>query len=277
MNPLRNRASVITAAVLGSCASAHAETAPLWELGIGAAGLRIPHYRGSEQSGNLLLPLPYIVYRGPILKADREGARAMLLAHGAWELNVSAWLNPPVDSADNHARRGMPRLAATGEIGPSLKLRLSDDRMVDGRLTFQVPVRAAIALQRHARIVGWQISPHIRWDSRRFLSRWNAGLQTGPVWSDRSLNQWIYGVDHAYADIGRPPYNARGGYAGWTSVATLSRRFGHWWAGAYVRSDLMQGAVVEDSPLLKRRHTVAAGIGFARVFARSAQQVDVAD
>ena len=37
-----------------------AEPKPLWELGIGAAGLHLPHYRGSDQSHNVLLPVPYV-------------------------------------------------------------------------------------------------------------------------------------------------------------------------------------------------------------------------
>ena len=49
---------------------------PLWELGLGVAGLRLPDYRGADQSRAYALPLPYIVYRGTWLKADREIGRA---------------------------------------------------------------------------------------------------------------------------------------------------------------------------------------------------------
>ncbi|MGE5336478.1 MAG: MipA/OmpV family protein [Gemmatimonadota bacterium] len=273
MKRLPAASCAIAAALFAVCTTVHAESGPLWELGLGAGVARIPHYRGADQSGNLLLPLPYVVYRGPILKADREGARAMLFAHGAWELNLSAWLNPSVDSADNEARRGMPRLPATGEIGPNLKLHLLDDRAREQRVTLQLPVRAVVALQRHARIEGWQAAPHVQWESRRLLPRWNLSVQTGPVWADRALNRWIYGVDSAYANADRPAYSARGGYAGWTTIATLTRRVDRWWIGAYLRSDLMQGAVFADSPLLRRRHTLAGGIGFARIFAQSSRQV----
>jgi hypothetical protein len=30
--------------------AARAETLPLWELGAGLSGLRLPHYRGSDQA-----------------------------------------------------------------------------------------------------------------------------------------------------------------------------------------------------------------------------------
>ena len=52
---------------------------PLWEAGLGIGTLRLPHYRGSDQSHTWVLPVPYVVYRGRIFKADREGARAVLL------------------------------------------------------------------------------------------------------------------------------------------------------------------------------------------------------
>ena len=45
---------------------------PLWELGIGAGWLHLPHYRGSDQSRDWLLPIPYFVYRGEFFRADRE-------------------------------------------------------------------------------------------------------------------------------------------------------------------------------------------------------------
>ncbi|HSB24315.1 MAG TPA: MipA/OmpV family protein, partial [Burkholderiaceae bacterium] len=51
---------------------------PLWEAGLGIGGLRLPDYRGSDQSHDWIVPVPYIAYRGKILKADREGARAVL-------------------------------------------------------------------------------------------------------------------------------------------------------------------------------------------------------
>ena len=59
--------------------STAAPAGPLWELGIGAAAVRLPDYRGSDQAHSYLLPLPYVVYRGKILRADRDGARALLL------------------------------------------------------------------------------------------------------------------------------------------------------------------------------------------------------
>ena len=66
-----------------TCAAAQGDEGavqrPLWEIGLGVAGLRVPDYRGSDQSRTLWFPVPYLVYRGQWLRADREGARAVLL------------------------------------------------------------------------------------------------------------------------------------------------------------------------------------------------------
>ena len=62
---------------------------PLWEFGIGVAALRLPDYRGSDQSSALWLPLPYGVYRGKWLRADREGARAVLFDARSVEVDLS--------------------------------------------------------------------------------------------------------------------------------------------------------------------------------------------
>jgi MipA family protein len=39
---------------------ASCEEKPLWELGVGLALLRLPDYRGSDESRYYLLPFPYI-------------------------------------------------------------------------------------------------------------------------------------------------------------------------------------------------------------------------
>ena len=81
-----------------ACASAAARDEPLWEAGAGVAGLRFPHYRGSEQTRNYALPAPYFVYRGDFLKADRYGLRGVFLKSERVDLNLSLGASPPVDN-----------------------------------------------------------------------------------------------------------------------------------------------------------------------------------
>ena len=99
-------------------------TEPLWELGIGVAGFRFDDYRGSDHTNTYLFPIPFFVYRGPILRADRDGARAILFSGRRVVVDVSLGASVPTKSKDDEARRGMPDLAGTFEIGPNLVVEL---------------------------------------------------------------------------------------------------------------------------------------------------------
>ena len=96
-------------------ATALAEALPLWEAGAGFGVLSFPDYRGSDQSRTRPIPVPYLIYRGEIFKADRDGVRGKLFDSERLELNVSAGASFPVSSSDNEARRGMADL----KPGPS--------------------------------------------------------------------------------------------------------------------------------------------------------------
>ncbi|MEP7057236.1 MAG: MipA/OmpV family protein [Caldimonas sp.] len=253
-----------------------AAPAPLWELGLGAAALRLPDYRGSDQSRTYLLPLPYIVYRGEWLRADRDGARALLLKADRLKVDVSVAASVPTRSRDNDARSGMPNLPATVEIGPNVNYELlqSADRRM--RLELRLPVRAAVAVQRSPPAVGATFSPNLNLDLKGAYG-WNVGLLAGPLFADRKYHEHFYGVDAAYATPQRPEYHARGGYAGWHALGAVSRRFGSAWVGGFVRYDSLGGAVFAASPLVRRDHEVTAGIGISWVFATSRRLVTTDD
>jgi MipA family protein len=244
---------------------------PLWELGFGVASLRLPDYRGSDQASNYLLPLPYAIYRGEWLKADREGARAVLIDVKRVEVDVS--VAAAVPARHNAARDGMPELAPRIEIGPSANLDLY--HAADGRtqLRLQAPLRTAITLQRSPRDVGLSFTPHLNLDLRSLGGGWDLGLQAGPIFADRRFHDYLYGVDPRYATPQRPAYAARGGYAGWVALAGVSRRFNDTWVGAFARYDSLRGAVIASSPLVKSDQVVTLGFGVAWIFGVSDQRV----
>ena len=49
---------VLMACAAASAPAARAADLPLWELGMGVGALNVPHYRGSDQNHNWLLPVP---------------------------------------------------------------------------------------------------------------------------------------------------------------------------------------------------------------------------
>ena len=250
---------------------------PLWELGLGVGGLRVPDYRGSDQSRNYLLPLPYIVYRGTWLKADRDGARALLLDAPRVKVDVSAGASTPTRSEDNDARRGMPNLRGTFELGPNLNLTLAGSRAQRWKLDARLPVRAAFTIERSPRSVGATFEPNLNLDLGGGAGGWNLGLLTGPVFADRRYHAYFYGVDPAYATSTRPAYDARAGYGGWRALAATSRRIGNMWVGAFVRYDDLHGATFDDSPLVRRRSALTAGVGVSWILATSRERVAASD
>ena len=250
---------------------------PLWELGLGVAGLRLPDYRGSDQSRSYLLPLPYIIYRGTWLKADRDGARALLVDTQRVKVDVSVAASTPTRSRDNVAREGMPNLAAVGEIGPNLNLTLAASAADRWRLDLRLPLRAAVTLQRSPKFIGTTFSPHLNLDLGGVGGGWNVGLLTGPLFADRKYHEHFYDVDAAYATPERPAYKAHGGYAGWQALTAASRRFGNTWVGGFVRYDSLRGAAFEDSPLVRRHSSLTFGFGVSWILATSSELVQSSD
>lgn len=242
---------------------------PLWELGIGAASLRLPHYRGSAQSHAWLLPLPYAVYRGPILRADRDGARAVLVDTERIDLDLSVGASAPTKSRDNRARSGMTDLAPTLELGPNVNVTLATGNR--WKLQARLPVHAVFTLERDARAAGITTSPVLNLDVD--VAGWNVGLQGGPMAATKRHHAYFYGVEPAFATAQRPAHDARGGGSGWRATLGVSRRFGEFWFGAFVRADSVAGAVFEASPLVTQRRHAAFGMALSWVFARSQQTV----
>ena len=246
---------------------------PLWELGIGMASLRLPDYRGSDQSSTLWLPLPYGVYRGKWLRADREGARAVLVDVGSVKVDLSLAASPPTRSRDDSPRAGMPDLKPALEFGPNLNLTLLRSGDQKFKLDLRLPLRAAFTVQRSPRSIGTTFAPHLNLDALGIAAGWNLGLLSGPVFADQRYHDHVYGVDPAFATPQRAAYRAGGGYSGWQSLAALSRRFDGRWFGAFLRHDNLRGAAFADSPLVRRHNALTVGFGFSWVLSASSELV----
>ena len=240
-------------------AAAQADELPLWELGAGVAGLRLPHYRGAGQAYSGVLPVPYVVYRGEILRADRDGARAVIFDSDRIDVDLSLFATVPIRSSDDNARHGMSDLAATVEIGPNLQFTLL--RTAGSLLQWRMPVRTSITLQSHPRQVGWVATPNLNLDLRR--GAWNIGVQAGPVFGSRDFFGYFYDVAATQATAARPAYRSPGGYGGWQATLAVSRRFEQQWLGFFVRLDNVAGARFVDSPLVREHNTIAAGFAWS--------------
>ena len=258
------------------CATAQAaEEKPLWEAGIGVATVTFPAYRGSDQRSQFVLPAPYFVYRGEFLKADREGMRAQLFDSDRFELTLSGALSPPAFSDEIRARSGMPDLEANAEVGPQLNVKLWASEHHGHLLKLLLPLRAAYTLESKPRNIGWVFHPKLNLDLGNLpaLPGWNVGLQAGALFGDRKQHQYFYGVDSAYATAARPAYQAGGGFAGMQYLVGVSRRFERHWVGAFLRYDNLNGATFANSPLVRSRNYLAAGVAMSWIFDESTTRV----
>jgi MipA family protein len=271
-----------TAAWLGalvlfaSAARAQESPQPLWEVGIGMAGMSLPDYRGSDEKRSHLLPLPYFAYNGERFRVDRRGMQGDLLkADNIW-IDISANLGPPADSEKNEARAGMPDLDPTIEFGPSLRWLWWAAPDASQTLTFYLPARAVTATDlSRAQSIGWVIAPHLTYDYLNFGpgGGWNFGASMGPLYATEKFHDYYYQVTPEFATPSRPAFDAKGGYSGVRTTMTLSKRFGDYWIGGFLRHDDLHDVAFEDSPLMRRRSSLMAGFGVTWIFARSADTV----
>lgn len=251
---------------------------PLWELGAGLALLQLPDYRGSDKNRIYLLPYPYFIYRGDILQVDRERVSGRIFKTDKVLLDISLYGQVPVKSSDNDARTGMPDLDPTFEVGPSLNVKLLDDRQDRYRLNLSLPVRAVFSTDfRSVRHEGWVFSPRLSFEKNDFIagSGWNLGISAGPIFADSGYNSYYYSVDPAYATASRPSYGAGGGYAGSSVTLGLNKAYKQLLFNVFVSAHFLQGSIIEDSPLVKSHYSVMSGIAVSWIFLKSAKSVPV--
>ena len=274
----RSRSKLVAAfAGLAWAAAAQAKEEPLLEFGAGVGVIGFEDYRGSGTTHAYPLPIPYLVYNGKFLKADREGVRSTLFDKDWVELNLSGNATTPVRS--DRERSGMPDLKSTLEVGPSLDFHLaaSADRRI--KFDLRLPLRAAFTVEALPQFVGWTFTPRLALDVADpwGFAGWNAGVLAGPLFAGQRYNDYFYSVAPPYATAARPAYQATGGYAGAQTIMALSKRFPNYWVGAYVRGDSLSGAAFGSSPLVQRNSYWSAGFGVAWMIHTSTQMVEVPD
>jgi MipA family protein len=233
-----------------------ASSDPLWEVGLFTAVADWPLYRGSDESKFYVLPLPFLIYRGKILHADRDGVRGLFLRTERLETALSFSLNPPADSGDG-VRKGMPDLDALVGAGPALKWFFAGrtkvryvylDASARGVCSADIdPVAVEYeGLQGGAALVYRDLAVH---GDDRLRFGFNAGIEFG----DQDYNSYVYDVADAYATPGRPAYESRGGYGGFSLSMNLVRRINRRFSlGGYYRWVNISGASFADSPLVER-------------------------
>lgn len=105
------------------------------------------------------------------------------------------------------------------------------------------------------------------------LAGWNLGMLAGPLFGDKRQHAYYYSVAPQYATAARPAYEAKAGYAGMQYLVALSKRYPKYWLGGFARYDNLSGASFEDSPLVRKKDYVAAGIAITWILGESSTRV----
>ncbi|MEI6564343.1 MAG: MipA/OmpV family protein [bacterium] len=250
---------------------------PKWEVGLFGMASRVPLYRGSDEYKWYSFPIPYFIYRGEYIQADKEGVRGLFYKGYRFEVELSMNGNPPV-KGEGGVRAGMPDLNPLMEIGPAARLYLHHGEKVKA-VYLEAAGRGVFSVDMDNLSPGYEglrgsldlILAGIR---SRADAPWTAGLKTGLEFSDRDFNGYFYNVDEAYVTPDRPAYQSEGGYGGISVSGWISRRlFDGVSVAMYARLDNVGGAVFEDSPLVRAQNSYMVGAGFTWKIAQSKNQV----
>lgn len=252
------------------------EQKPVWEIGVGAGLLYIPDYRGSNESRFYALPYPYVVYRGDIIKVDKQKISGQIFKTDRILLDVSFSGSVPVKSDNNSARAGMPDLDPTFEIGPALNITILENRENQYSLKFSLPVRAVFSTDfSSVTYQGWVVSPRLNFEKGDIIPNTglHLGISVGPLFADSGYHDYYYTVEPGYATPWRPAYDADGGYSGSSLSIGLSKSYKQLKFNAFVSADFLYGAVFEDSPLVKTKTSIMSGVSVSWIFFKSAKTV----
>jgi MipA family protein len=256
------------AALPAHAADAQPAGPPLWEVGAFALGVTQQAYPGSDTQLKRALALPYFVYRGQWLRADREtvGLRAVKTDRVELDLGVAASFGGGNDEIE--ARRGMRELGTLVELGPRLKLRLGEGAG-GGRWRAEFPLRGVFDLNDGGSYRGVAFEPKLLFE-RQTVSGWRYGTGLSLILADRRLADDFYGVGPQDVAPGRPTYAARSGLVATRLSLSVSRSLGRdWRVFGVARYDTVQGAANEASPLVRKKAGGSLGVGLAYTFARS--------
>ncbi len=241
---------------------------PLWEVGGFALGVSQQAYPGSDTQLNRALALPYVVYRGQWLRADREtvGLRALRTERMELDLGFAGSFGGGGDEIE--VRRGMRELGTLVELGPRLKLRLGEGSG-GGRWQAELPLRGVFDLNDGASYRGLSFEPRLSFE-RRAAGGWFYGTSLSVIVADQRLASDFYGVGMADATPTRPAYTARGGLVASRLSLSASRSLGRdWRVFGFARYDTVQGAANQSSPLVRQNSGASVGLGLTYTFMRS--------
>lgn len=240
------------------------EKLPLYEYGIVGIAAQMPHYRGSDEYKAYVFPLPYFIYRGEKIKANRDGVRGIFWRNARFETDISLSGNPPVTD-DNDARSGMGELDGLIEIGPALRFYFYDYGERESfflqwnmRAAFSFGFDSGMDVSYQGLIsdcsLVYRNASYFRDQNIRFH------VKTGPQFSDSELHSYFYEVAEEFVTDTREQYTAEAGYGGWQISGNILKELTpKFWVSLYGRYINSSGAAFEESPLVETTNNYVVG------------------
>ena len=256
------------------------KTEPLWELGLGAAGLYLPHYPAAAQNQTRLLPFPFLIYRGEIFRSDEKGyLRGRIFKSEKVELDLSFSGSLPVDSEDNDARTGMEELDWLAEIGPRLQINLlkTGDPTRNAKIDFELPKRAVFStdFSEAPDYRGVKFAPAVVYENENVGdSGVNFKVSAAAIFATEGLMDYFYEVDAQFVRSDRPEYDADAGYLGARFRFNMKRKFWSRVTG-FLNTSLwnFSGTTNSDSPLSLETFNYGVVAGFKVALFQSDERV----
>jgi len=259
----RLRVTVCTLLLLAA-AQLHAEEAVdenlpgLWGIRLVAFGQDFPAYPSSSEQNLTILPLPFPVYRGKILRfgEDLEDiANSRILSRDRVKLSIGLNASFPEDSDNLSVRTGMPDLDFLVEAGPELKIALKGGPDEDRELKLSLQARGAVSLDGlDPTGRGFIFNPELEYLARDLLGPRNElRFRVAPAWASRNYMDFFYGVAPEFATPSRPRFDASSGYLNTEFLVGLNRKITERleFRGS-IRLWVNKGAANDASPLYQR-------------------------
>lgn len=264
---------VLAAGVFAAAVTAEPATElPLWEAGIIGLSIEQLAYPGSSEQVQRNFVLPYLIYRGDFLRADRDNVGLRAYKSDTLELDVGFAAALGSSESDIPQREGMPELGTLIEAGPRLRWTISDN-IWGSRLRLDLPVRAVFDIEEDMRYSG------VSFESALFADVTTAAevsytFGVSALFGSEKLTDRFYQVAGQYANTGRPEYDAKAGLIALRASGAISKKFSSKWRGfGFARYETVTMARNRHSPLVVDNGGWSVGLGVTYIWATSAQTV----
>jgi MipA family protein len=255
--------------VFAQTAATAEEAKPLWELGVGALAAGQPAYPGAATRTSKFIALPFVIYRGEVLRAEQSNVGLRAIKTPRYELDLGFAASLGSSAKDVPARVGMRDIGSLVEFGPRLKINLGDVSKGPTGVWVELPVRGVFDLSQRLENRGVSFEPQLSFDVP-LPGGWRGGASTSAIFGSQKLNDTFYSVGTNEVTAIRPAYTAKAGLLATRATLTASKKLTpDLRMLGFVRLDSVSGGANSASSLIQKNTGVSMGVGFAYTLGRS--------